>query len=135
MIAAALIVRFTGWRQIDPVLAALIGLWVLPRTWTLLSQSVNVLLEGVPEGLDLEKLYDKLAALPMVEDVHELHVWSLTSGRISMTAHLVVHSGDTAGVLRDAQEVARSHGITHASIQIDDRVSASEEKEPHRFTS
>lgn len=118
VILAGLAIRFLGWRQADPVLAALIGLWVLPRTWVLLSQSVNILLEGVPMGVEFQKLQDDLRALPGVTDVHDLHVWAITTGRNSMTVHLVA-DGDAMGILEAAVRVAKEHGIQHTSIQID----------------
>lgn len=130
VIVAALVIRFTGWWQVDPILAVLIGLWVLPRTWKLLGQSVNVLLEGVPEGFPLQKLYDALAALPGVRGVHDLHVWSLTSGRNSMTVHLVVETPSVTQV-KEAQRVAREHGVEHASIQMDDVATAGAEAGRH----
>ena len=118
VILAALAIRFLGWRQADPVLAALIGLWVLPRTWILLSQSVNILLEGVPLGIELQKLQEDLLALPGVTDIHDLHVWAITTGRNSMTVHLVT-AGDSKRLLEGAQRVAKEHGIEHTSIQIE----------------
>lgn len=83
VIIAALIIRYTGWWQVDPILAVLIGLWVLPRTWKLLSESLNILLEGVPQGIELDKIHNELAALSGVKEVHDLHIWAITSGRIA----------------------------------------------------
>jgi cobalt-zinc-cadmium efflux system protein len=130
VIVAALVIRYTGWWPVDPILAVLIGLWVLPRTWKLLGQSINVLLEGVPEGFELKKLHDALAALPGVREVHDLHVWSLTSDRNSMTVHLVADSPTTA-LVAEAQRIAREHDIEHASIQLDDGASAASEQGTH----
>lgn len=130
VIAAALIIRYTGWAPIDPILAVLIGLWVLPRTWKLLGESINVLLEGVPKGIELEKLHDALGAISEVREVHDLHVWSLTSGRNSMTVHLVADSPSTA-LVAEAQRIAREHHIEHASIQLDDPASAAAETGTH----
>lgn len=118
VIAGALIIRFTGLTWVDPVLGALIGLWVLPRTWTLLKASVNVLMEGVPEGVDLDTLRAELTALPGVEDVHDLHVWSITSGENSLTAHLTVKQAPP-GLLASVQAVAARHGIGHATVQLE----------------
>jgi cobalt-zinc-cadmium efflux system protein len=122
VIAAALVIRFTGWWPADPILALLIGLWVLPRSWTLLSQSVNILLEGVPEGLELQEIHDALAALPGVRQVHDLHVWALTSGRNNLTAHLMVDP-----TVRDPEEVRQAMAellekrfhITHSTVQVE----------------
>ncbi|MBI0445532.1 cation diffusion facilitator family transporter [Deinococcus sp. DB0503] len=118
VIVGALLIRLTGLTWIDPVLGALIGLWVLPRTWTLLRSSVNVLLEGVPEGMDLDALRTDLAALPGVQEVHDLHVWSVTSGEHNLTAHLVVPV-PTADLLAQVHEVAERYGIEHSTVQIE----------------
>lgn len=130
VIVAALIIRYTGWWPVDPILAVLIGLWVLPRTWQLLSESVNVLLEGVPKGFELQKLHDALAAVPGVREVHDLHVWSLTSGRNSMSVHLVAENSTTS-LVAEAQRIARDHGIEHASIQVEDAALAAAEQGAH----
>lgn len=120
VIVAAIFIRLTGWGWIDPILAVLIGLWVLPRTWRLLSESVNILLEGVPKGLEMQTLLNDLAALPDVTGVHDLHVWAVTSGQNSLTAHLVVQRmpADSA-LLMEARAVAKAHGIEHTSFQIE----------------
>jgi cobalt-zinc-cadmium efflux system protein len=121
VIVAALIIRFTGWWQVDPILAVLIGLWVLPRTWTLLSESINILLEGVPEGIELQKLHDALSKLPGAQEVHDLHVWTITSGQNSMTVHITAKRGiDAMALVEAAQRVAQEHGIEHASIQVEE---------------
>lgn len=120
VIVGAVLIMFTGWTWVDPLLGAGIGLWVIPRTWRLLSESVNVLLEGAPAGLDLDTLRAELSALPGVTEVHDLHVWSITSGEHSLTVHLV--SGSTAGnaeLLAAAQEVAGRHGIEHVTVQVE----------------
>lgn len=122
VIAAAITIYLTGWWPIDPMLAVLIGFWVLPRTWKLLSESVNVLLEGVPHGFDLRGLHDALRALPGVRNVHDLHVWSITSGQNSMTVHLEVGVSDgkaDLSVVQAAQKIAADRGIEHASIQLE----------------
>ncbi|EYB66314.1 MULTISPECIES: cation diffusion facilitator family transporter [Deinococcus] len=120
VIVGALVIRFTGLTWVDPVLGAGIGLWVLPRTWVLLRSSVNVLLEGVPEGVDLDGLRAELAALPGVQEVHDLHVWSVTSGLHSLTAHLVVATGQPqAALLPQVHAIAERHGIEHSTVQFE----------------
>lgn len=120
VIVGALVIRFTGLTWVDPVLGALIGLWVLPRTWVLLRSSVNVLLEGVPEGVDLDGLRAELAALPGVQEVHDLHVWSVTSGLHSLTAHLVVAAGQPQrDLLPQVHAIAERHGIEHSTVQFE----------------
>lgn len=121
VIAAALLIRFTGWWQVDPLLAVLIGLWVLPRTWTLLSESVNILLEGVPEGLALEEIETALLAVPGVREVHDLHVWAITSGKNSLTAHVALADpGGGQRVLEATQAMLRDRfGLTHTTLQVE----------------
>lgn len=81
------LIYFTGWVWVDPLVAVAIGLWVLPRTWKLLKESLNVLLEGVPQGLELDEIAQALLAIPGVSELHDLHVWALSSGKNSLTAH------------------------------------------------
>ncbi|GHF92565.1 cation efflux system protein [Deinococcus piscis] len=119
VIVGAVLIMFTGWTWVDPLLGAGIGLWVIPRTWRLLSESVNVLLEGTPAGLDLDALRADLRALPGVSEVHDLHVWSITSGEHSLTAHLVAEEATSAALLSAAQEVAGRYGIEHVTVQIE----------------
>lgn len=120
VIIAALIVTFTGWTRADPVVAVLIALWVLPRTWKLLKQSVNVLLEGVPEGMDLSAIDGRLRAVSGVRDVHDLHIWAIGSGKASLTAHLILDEAqaDVQRVLNNANELLRREfGLTHTTLQ------------------
>ena len=120
VIVAALIIKFTGWWQVDPILAVLIGFWILPRTWKLLSESLNILLEGVPLGINMDKLRADLAAIPGIMEVHDLHVWAITSGNNSLTAHLLLRS-DAANValMEQAQAVAKAHKIDHSNFQVE----------------
>jgi cobalt-zinc-cadmium efflux system protein len=114
VIAAAIIIRLTGWEWVDSLIAVAIGFWVLPRTWTLLRQSVNILLEGVPDGIDPAAVHGALRDLPGVTDVHDLHVWALTGGRVSLTAHLVV-PGDAAGI---STLLDQARGMLHERFDI-----------------
>src|SRR5690606_17655932 len=121
VVVAALVMHYTGWRLADPVIAAAIGLWVLPRAVALVRQAVHVLMMGVPEGLDLEQVRQALAGLPGVEDVHDLHVWALASSEAAMTAHLVVDEGVDAHALRHAAAhmLTERFGIGHATLQVE----------------
>lgn len=118
VIAGALLIRLTGMTWIDPVLGALIGLWVLPRTWTLLKESVNVLLEGVPHGLVLSALRAQLSALRGVQEVHDLHVWSVTSGENNLSVHLVSAEA-TSDLSKEVAEIAEQYGIEHVTVQVE----------------
>ena len=89
VIAGALMIRFFGWVWIDSAIAVAIGLWVLPRTWILLKESLNILLEGVPEGMDIGEVQKAMHAVPGVLSVHDFHLWAISSGKTSLTAHVV----------------------------------------------
>ena len=122
VIAGALIIRFTGWTWVDSVIAVGIGFWVLPRTWILLREGINVLLEGVPEHIDLEKLRKSVSDIAGVRSIHDLHVWSITSGKISLTMHVV---GDLEAFNRDRllteiqTTLAEQWEIHHTTIQME----------------
>lgn len=121
VIAGAIAIRFTGWTWIDPALAVLIGLWVLPRTWTLLREAGNVLMEGVPKGLDLNAVRALLSSSAGVASVHDLHVWSLGSSTPALTAHLVVTPGTDGDALRRelTKLLDERYGIEHCTLQIE----------------
>ena len=122
VIAGALVIRVTGWNWVDTVVAVAIGLWVLPRTWILLKETLNILLEGVPEGIDLPALRQSLLDLPGVLALHDLHVWALTSGKPSLTVHLVhdAQAGPSAALLVAARELlAAKYGIPHITVQLE----------------
>ncbi len=121
VMAAATIIWFTDWRWVDPVVAVAIGLWVLPRTWQLFSETMNVLLEGVPDGLDLEAIASGIKATPHVADLHDLHVWALTSGLPSLSVHVIVTDGASADDVRQqvAATLSRQFKITHVTIQME----------------
>lgn len=120
VIVGAIVIWATGWTWVDPVLGVAIAFWVLPRTWTLLSEAVDVLLESVPRGVDLDAVEAALREAPGVRNVHDLHVWALTSGKVALSAHIVVDPGLARGDrLEDAiaESLAARFGITHTTIQ------------------
>ena len=122
VIIGALIIKFTGWAIADPIIAVLIGLWVLPRTWTLLREAMQVLMQGVPAGLDMDELRAMMLSHPNVSAIHDLHAWALGSKEPILTAHVVVSDG---GI--DVEQVRRSlsaaleerFGIEHATLQVE----------------
>ncbi|QNR98396.1 cation transporter [Stenotrophomonas sp. 169] len=121
VIIGALLIRWTGWKVIDPILAVLIGLWVLPRTWVLMREAINVLLEGVPKGIVLSEVRGSLCSHASVVDVHDLHVWALASSTPALSAHVVVAEGaDTDQVRRElADALHERHGIDHVTLQLE----------------
>ena len=121
VIVAALLLEVFGWDWVDPVVGAAIGLWILPRTWRLGAHAVRILLQAAPPGFDLRGLERELGALPGVVDVHDLHVWTLTSEMENASAHLVVDvDADTHGVLDQARDLLQTrYEIAHATLQIE----------------
>ena len=121
VIAAGVIMWTTSWYYADPLISAAIGLWIFPRTWRLLRQAVGILLEGTPSDVNPAALREAIAALPWVADVHDLHVWSLTSGVNAMSVH-VVHTS-AAGfddVLRRVRDAANGNfKIRHVTVQVE----------------
>lgn len=95
VIAAAIIIRFTGWTWVDPVVAVAIGLWVLPRTWVLLRASAHVLMQGTPTGLDIARLRTALVAIKGVAGIDRLHAWTLTGTDRIVTLRLSVDPAAT----------------------------------------
>jgi len=120
ILAAGLVWAF-GWNWADPVASILIALLVVYSSWSLLRQSVAVLMEGTPADVDIGAVRRQLATVPGVSDVHDLHVWTITSGFIALSAHLVVRDGTMAGdVLRSVeQSLADRFGIRHSTLQVD----------------
>lgn len=121
VIAAGLVILLTGWTIADVIAGALIALFILPRTWALLRQTVNVLLEGAPPHLNVTEIEEALCGAPSVRRVHDLHVWTLTSGREAMSAHVVVEAGANPDkILEDLHLVLHTRfGIDHTTIQIE----------------
>ena len=122
VIVAALVIRLTGWTWVDSLVAAAIGLWVLPRTWILLKASINILLQGVPEGVDITRLEAAIRAVAGVTALHDLHVWGLTSGKLVMSCHIVADLArrDEQSVLADVTRLVRDEfDLEHVTLQIE----------------
>jgi cobalt-zinc-cadmium efflux system protein len=120
-IAAALVILATGWDYADPIISALIGLLVLGSSWKLLRDSTNVLLEGTPRGIDADDVGRSMAASEGVKEVHDLHIWTITSGFPALAAHVLVgHDEDCHARRRDLEKLlAREYGIEHTTLQVD----------------
>ena len=121
VIIAAVLLELFGWAWVDPVVGAAIGLWILPRTYRLGSQAVRILLQAAPPGFDLTALRTDLEAIDGVVDVHDLHVWTLTSEMENASAHLMVAAGtDTHTVLDQARDLLQTrYHVEHATLQVE----------------
>ena len=121
VIMAAVVMQVTGWEWVDPAVGVAIGLFILPRAWRLGAQAMRILVQAAPLGTDLAAIEAQLQAIDGVVDVHDLHVWTLTSEMDVASVHLMVRDGtDTHGVLDRARVVLRDgHGIGHATLQVE----------------
>lgn len=121
VIVAAVIVGLTGWTYADPIIAGLIGLFIFPRTWKLGAQAVRILVQAAPPDIDIDVLLEALMDIDGVVDVHDLHVWTLTSEMEVASAHLMVAEGtDLHRVLDQARDLLRDrYGIDHATLQVE----------------
>jgi cobalt-zinc-cadmium efflux system protein len=123
VIAGAVVITATGWLWVDPLVAVAIALFVLPRTWALVREAVHVLLEGTPPEVDLAALRAAMEGVPGVKAVHDLHVWTLTSGIHALSAHAVLREGAAHGAVLAAvrQQVVDGFPIRHVTVQLEER--------------
>lgn len=121
VLVAAAAIAATGWQRADPAASALVGLLILPRTWRLLRDAVDVLLEATPKGVDLAEVRRHIAAIPGVADVHDLHVWTITSGMNVVSAHVVLTGGASAGAVLDrlCDCLGDHFDIEHSTFQLE----------------
>lgn len=121
VIVAAVLITYTGWTWADPAVAVAIGLFILPRTWRLGRAAVRILVQAAPEHLDVPAVQSRLCALPGVADVHDLHVWTLTSGMEVASAHLTIRpDAEVGAVLAAARTTLHDEfHIDHATLQVE----------------
>jgi cobalt-zinc-cadmium efflux system protein len=121
-VAAALVVRLTGWLAADPIASLLMTALIIRGAWALVRESVDVLLEATPAHIPLAGVRAQLEAIPGIESVHDLHVWSVTSSLIAMSAHAIVREPERhQHVLEHVHDAMRLFGIGHVTIQLERR--------------
>lgn len=123
VIIAGIIILATGWLYIDPIMSALIGLFILPRTYNLLKESVDILLEGVPKGVDYAAVEKFIVEKPGVLSVHDLHIWTLTSGINALSCHIIMSEETILLEINDItayikKELVTTFKITHTTIEV-----------------
>ena len=113
------VIMATGWMPIDPILSIVVSLLILRSTWRLLKQSTGVLLDGVPTHLDYEAIGKTLAVLPGVQNVHDLHIWTMSAEGVALSAHMEIASaGEWPATLARARRVLLDeYRIAHATLQ------------------
>lgn len=121
VLAAAIAIRITGWTVIDPIVAAAIGIFILPRAWQLGKEALAVLLQEAPSNINVDDVHASLAEIDTVLNVHDIHVWTLTSEMPVASAHLTTTAtADPHPVLDAARRVLEDeYGITHATFQVE----------------
>lgn len=124
VIIGGVIILFTHWYVIDPILSVLIALLIARGAWKIVKQTVGVLMEGTPAGVEIPKVVDAITSVNGIQHVHDLHVWTITSGRNALSCHAVVDGKmtveDTQKLIRDVEHKLIHLGIGHATIQTED---------------
>jgi len=120
-IVAAAVIILTGWRYADPLISVAIGVLILGSSWKLLKDSTNILLEATPSDLDATKVGQKMASAEGVVEVHDLHIWTITSGFPALSAHVLVGSHEDCHARRRELEdlLAHEYGVSHTTLQVD----------------
>ena len=121
VVVAAVVILATGWLEADAIASVLIALLVLASSWSILRDSTSILLESAPKGMDTRAVGERLARAPGVVEVHDLHVWTITSGFPALSAHVLVGRGeDCHGRRRELEALLRDEfGIEHTTLQVD----------------
>ena len=121
VIVAAVVIAITGWTGADAVASVLIALLILPRTWGLLREALDVLLEATPKGIDLEVVREHIVEAPGVVDVHDLHAWTITSGMNVVSAHVVLAEDAKTGDILDHLGMCLSNDfdVKHSTFQLE----------------
>ncbi len=129
VIVAAIIMALTGWYYADPIASVFLSLFIFPRTWALMREAVNILLEGAPSSINVPEIETALEAIDGVADVHDLHVWTITSGLVSLSAHVVLRdAADAQAALEAINRTLRERfAIQHTTIQTERRSLKDEE--------
>jgi cobalt-zinc-cadmium efflux system protein len=137
VLAAAAVIATTGWLRADAVASLFVGALILPRTLRLLRETVDVLLESTPKGLDLADVRRRILSLPHVQDVHDLHASQVATGLPVVTAHVVVddscfHDGHLGPMLDEVQHALDTgFDVEHSTIQFEAAAHASHEHDTH----
>jgi cobalt-zinc-cadmium efflux system protein len=122
-IVAALVIIYTGWAPIDPILSVAVAMLILKSAWSLVKRSAHILLEGAPEWLDVAAMQDRVVAgVPGVGEIHHVHIWGLTPQELILTMHMTIVDGvpSQSDVVRDTKQFMKDeYGIAHSTIEVD----------------
>ena len=120
-IVAAAVIILTGWRYADPLISVAIGVLILGSSWKLLKDSTNILLEATPPNLDATEVGEKMASAEGIVEVHDLHIWTITSGFPALSAHVLVGRQEDCHTRRRELEdlLSQEYGVSHTTLQVD----------------
>jgi cobalt-zinc-cadmium efflux system protein len=122
VIVAAALIWFTGWNWLDPLMSVFIAILIIVSSWRVLKSSLHILVEGVPEHLSVEKIGQSMAGVIGVLDVHDLHVWSICSGHVALSAHVITENQmlvEEDGIMAEIKARLKKFGIKHTTIQFE----------------
>ena len=120
VVISGIVIKYTGWFIIDPIISLVIAVVILISTWELLRDSMRLALDGVPEGIEVDEVTELMRDNEHVTDVHHLHIWAMSTTENALTAHVVVDDEHEAATVRKAlKEALSTKGITHATIEIE----------------
>lgn len=119
-IIASALIMFFGWGIADPIASMIVSLLILRSGWSVTRDSINVLMEAKPDNLDVEEIHDRITELEGVQGVHDLHVWTITSGFLSLSCHLTVAEGiNRDEMLKKVEQLLSEYHLEHSTIQIE----------------
>jgi len=122
IIVGAIVIRYTGWLYVDPLLSFALGILIAYSAWDIVRESLNILLEGLPRGLELRRVTKAMSEVQGVQDVHDLHIWSLGSNTHALSSHVLIEDmshSESEAILRRINEVLCTFGIRHSTIQFE----------------
>jgi len=123
VVIGGVVIIYTGWNLIDPILSILISLVIIYGSWSLVAESVNILLESVPAHINIETVAAEIALVPGVREVYHIHVWAITSGVYAMSAHVLIHDQPVSGsrnIIDEVKELLlKKFNILHSTIQLE----------------
>lgn len=121
VVLAGIVVRFTGWVYADPLISVLIGLFIIYSSWGIVRETINILLEGTPNGLDVNAMAAEMQAVPGVQGVHDLHVWAIADGMNALSCHVNVRESDNQNAARVVRTIkallADRYQVHHSTIE------------------
>lgn len=118
VLISGVVISFTGWNFIDPVIGIVVALIILAGTWELLSESLRLSMDAVPEGINSDEVLEHMKEVPGVEGIHHVHIWPISTTETALTAHAVIAEGaEPEAAVAGIKEELREHGITHATIE------------------